>query len=215
MKTTISSQQFDLNGNHPTARSKVCALAPRGWWAVLVLLICTLPLSLSAAGPPKVGERAPDFALKTLDDQTVHLSELTAKGNVVLVILRGWPGYQCPICDRQVQDFIASASDFVAAKSQIVFIYPGPAEDLKAHAEEFKVWKEKRWPKEFHLVLDADYTMVNAYNLRWDAPRETAYPSTFVLDQRRVVRFAKISHTHGDRTKAADVLAEAKQVSQQ
>ena len=33
----------------------------------------------------QVGEKAPDFSLKTLDDQTVRLGELTAKGNVVLV----------------------------------------------------------------------------------------------------------------------------------
>jgi hypothetical protein len=50
--------------------------------------------------------------------------------------------------------------------------------------------------------------------LRWDAPRETAYPATFVLDKNRLVRFAKISHTHGDRTKASDVLAEVKKAAE-
>jgi len=182
------------------------------WHAALAFLICVLPFALQAAEPPKVGDKAPDFTLKTLDDQTVRLSELTAKGNVVLVVLRGWPGYQCPICDRQVHDFIASASGFSEAKAQLVFLYPGPANDLKAHAEEFKSWKGKQWPKEFLYVFDPDYTMVNAYNLRWDAPRETAYASTFVLDNKGVVRFAKISHTHGDRTQAIAVLAEVKKV---
>jgi len=177
------------------------------------LLCCLAPAALPAAEIPKPGDKAPDFSLKTLDDQIVRLSELTAKGNVVLVVLRGWPGYQCPICDRQVQDFIKSKADFAEAKARIVFVYPGPADDLKAHAEEFKKWKNKEWPGEFLYVLDPDYSMVNAYNLRWDAPRETAYPSTFVLDNKGVVQFAKVSHTHGDRTKAADVLAEAKKFS--
>lgn len=176
------------------------------------LLTCLLPLALNAAEIPKVGDKAPDFTLKTLDDQTVRLSELTAKGNVVLVVLRGWPGYQCPICDRQVQDFIRVKSDFAEAKAQIVFFYPGPADDLKAHAEEFKKWKGKEWPKEFLYVLDPDYTMVNAYGLRWDAPKETAYASTFVLDEKGAVRFAKTSRSHGDRAKADDVLAEVKKL---
>ena len=154
----------------------------------------------------KAGDKAPDFTLKALDDQMVRLGELTAKGKVVLVVLRGWPGYQCPICDRQVHDFIASEAGFAMAKAQLIFVYPGPANDLKAHAEEFKSWKGKQWPKEFLYVLDPDYTMVNAYGLRWDAPRETAYPSTFVLDKEGVIRFAKISHSHGDRTQAAEVL---------
>jgi thioredoxin-dependent peroxiredoxin len=179
---------------------------------VLAFLLCALPFAASAGEPPKMGDKTPDFTLKTLDGQTVRLNELTAKGNVVLVILRGWPGYQCPICDQQVHDFIASASDFGAAKAQLIFVYPGPADGLKAHAQEFQDWKGKQWPKEFLYVLDPDYTLVNAYNLRWDAPRETAYPSTFVLDDKGIVRFAKISHGHGDRTTAKEVLAEVKKL---
>ena len=181
--------------------------------ATFALWTCLLPLALHAAEVPKVDEKAPDFTLKTLDDQTVRLSELTAKGNVVLVVLRGWPGYQCPLCDRQVHDFIQVKSDFAEAKAQIVFFYPGPADDLKAHAEEFQKWKGKEWPKEFLYVLDPDYTMINAYGLRWDAPKETVNASTFVLDGKGVVRFAKTSRSHGDRAKAADVLDEVKKLS--
>lgn len=193
--------------------SKIYTPKPRFWRTALAVMLCALPLALTAAEPPKVGEKAPDFTLKSLDDQTVKMSELTAKGNVVLVVLRGWPGYQCPICDRQVHDFSASESGFKDAKAQIVFVYPGPASDLKAHAEEFKNWKGKEWPKDFLYVLDPDYTFVNAYNLRWDAPKETAYPSTFVLDSKGTVRFVKISHSHGDRTKAKEILDEVKKLN--
>jgi peroxiredoxin Q/BCP len=179
---------------------------------LLVSLLCVLPLVVRAGEPPKVGDKATDFTLKTLDDQTVHLNDLTVKSNVVLVVLRGWPGYQCPICDEQVHNFIASAPDFAAAKAQLIFLYPGPADDLKAHAQEFKSWKGKVWPPEFLYALDPDYTVINAYNLRWDAPRETAYPSTFILDKTGVVRFAKISHTHRDRSTAKEVLDELKKL---
>ena len=105
------------------------------------LFTCAIPFGLLAADPPKVGDKAADFSLKTLDDKTVTLSDLTAKQDVVLVMLRGWPGYQCPICDRQVHDFIASADKFDEAKARVLFVYPGPAEGLKAHAEEFAEWK--------------------------------------------------------------------------
>ena len=89
-------------------------------------------------------------------------------------------------------------------------VYPGPANELKAHAKEFLGSKE--WPKDFLYVIDPDYSMVNAYGLRWDALRETAYPSTFVLDGQGIIRFAKISHSHGDRTKAADIVEELKRI---
>jgi len=169
----------------------------------LGLLTCALPMALHAAAP-KVGDKAPDFTLKTLDDQTVRLSDLTATGKVVLVVLRGWPGYQCPLCTRQVEDYIASASGFATSKARVVMVYPGPADELKAHATEFL--QSKQWPKEFVYVTDPAFSMVSAYGLRWDAPGETSYPSTFVLERKGVVRFAKISHSHGDRTKADDIL---------
>ena len=174
------------------------------------LLACSLPSTLTAAELPKVGDKAPDFSLKTLDDQTVRLSDLMSAGKVVLVVLRGWPGYQCPICERQVEDFIASAAAFDSAKARVVMVYPGPADDLKAHAKEFLAMKGKQWPKDFIYVIDPDYILVNAYGLRWEAPRETAYPSTFVLDAKGIVRFAKVSKSHGDRARASEILAELK-----
>ncbi len=173
------------------------------------LLVCALPLSLHAA-PPKSGDKAPDFELKTLDDQSVRLSNLTTTGKVVLVVLRGWPGYQCPLCTRQVQDYVASEAGFASAKARVVMVYPGPSDDLKAHATEFL--KSKQWPKEFIYLIDPDFTMVNAYGLLWEAPGETAYPSTFILDQKGVIRFAKISHEHGNRTRATDIIEAVKRL---
>jgi len=55
-------------------------------------------------------------------------------------------------------------------------------------------------------VLDPDYVFTNLYGLRWDAPRETAYPSTFVVDSLGVVRFSKISRSHGGRASVDEVL---------
>jgi hypothetical protein len=54
-----------------------------------VVLAGALALGVHAASPPKVGDKASDFALKTLDDQTVRLGDVTAKGTVVLIVLRG------------------------------------------------------------------------------------------------------------------------------
>ena len=51
-----------------------------------------------------------------------------------------------------------------------------------------------------------DYSFTNAYHLRWDAPNETAYPSTFVIDQDHKIVFAKTSQTHKGRTTADEVL---------
>jgi len=165
-------------------------------------LACALPLTLHAVNPPQVGDKASDFALRTLDDQTVRLSDLTAKSKVVLIELRGWPGYQCPLCTRQVQDYVRNAEKFKGV--QVLMVYPGPADDLKAHATEFL--QDKSWPKGFLFVLDPDYTFTKSYGLRWDAEKETAYPSTFIIDTENKVQFAHVSHEHGDRIGSAAAL---------
>jgi peroxiredoxin Q/BCP len=176
----------------------------RYFLALLFLAATTLVVNAAA---PQVGDKAPDFTLQTLDDKPVKLSDLTAKEKVVLVVLRGWPGYQCPLCTKQVRDFTNAAEDFAKTKTRVVMVYPGPSDKLKAHAKEFLGNAE--WPKDFTLVIDPDYTMVNAYNLRWDAKAETSYPSTFVIDRKGVVRFAKISKGHGGRSQAAEVVKAA------
>jgi peroxiredoxin Q/BCP len=171
---------------------------------ISILPIAWLSLSPAFAGsPPAVGQTAPDFTLKTLDDKAIALKELTAKKPLVLVVLRGWPGYQCPLCTKQVQGFLSMATE-LAGKAQVLMVYPGPDAGLKEHARDFL--KNKQWPKEFLFVTDPDYTFTEAYSLRWKAENETAYPSTFIVDKKGKVRFAHVSKEHGGRVSAPDVL---------
>lgn len=175
-----------------------------------LLTISTGLLTAQAGTPPQVGDTATNFTLKTLDDKSVELQKLTAKQVVVLVVLRGWPNYQCPICTSQAQDYIKHAAEFEAASTKVLFVYPGPADKLKEHAQEFL--QDKTWPKNFLFVTDPDYSFTQAYNLRWDAPYETAYPSTFVIDKANKVRFAGVSREHGGRVEAAVALKAAQNI---
>lgn len=130
----------------------------------------------------------------------MRLSEHTSIGPVVLVLLRGFPGYQCPLCNRQVQEYIKAAPAFMEAGARVLMVYPGP----QSKAKEFTA--DKQMPQNFHLVIDPDYEMTDLYGLRWDKAGETAYPSTFVIDRSGSVIFAKISNSHGGRSKPSEVL---------
>ena len=161
-------------------------------------------VSVSTAAPPRTGETAPDFTLSSLIGENVQLSTVAKRGPVVLVVLRGFPGYQCPLCNRQARDFINNAAKFADAKAQVVLVYPGPRDVLGGKAEEFL--SDKQLPAHFTFVLDPEYEMTNRYSLRWNAPKETAYPSTFVLDANRLIVWSKVSDSHGGRSSAAEVL---------
>ena len=171
---------------------------------IVPLFAFALTLPAGAAAPPAIGERPPDFVLSTPAGKSVRLSGLMSKGPVALVVLRGFPGYQCPYCNRQVQDFIRNAPAFAAAGVQVVLIYPGPPQDLDSKANQFLA--DKKLPDNFDLLLDPGYKFTDMYGLRWDVPRETAYPSTFLLNRDGQVFFSKIVKEHGGRTTAAEIL---------
>ena len=155
--------------------------------------------------PPKIGDTIPDFEFHTFDGRSLKLADVAAKGPVVLVVLRGYPGYQCPACTAQVADLRKHAEEMKKLGAAVILVYPGKAEKLAEHAKEFL--KDSKLPAPLVLVTDPDFKFITAHNLRWDKAGETSYPSTFVLDSKRVVHSSKISHSHGDRAKAEEDLA--------
>jgi peroxiredoxin len=179
--------------------------------AMLSSLVLAAEPATQPAKPPEVNEPARPAEFKTLQDGTVRLAELTEKQPVVLIVLRGWVGYQCPLCTKQVADFVAHAKKFEDQQARVVLVYPGAADDLKKHAQDFETGKQI--PAGFDFVLDPDLRFVNDWGLRWKAKGETAYPCTFVIDKKGIVRFAKISHSHGDRAKATDVLKRLEEIN--
>ena len=177
---------------------------------ILSLLFCLLAIPAAAqqssATPPVIGAQARDFTLSTPQGKRIQLSTVTAQAPVVLVVLRGYPGYQCPLCNLQVRDFLKNAQGFADAKVRVVLVYPGPPDNLNERAAEF--FADKPLPAHFELLLDPGYEFTNLYGLRWDAPKETAYPSTFLIDRQGKVFYAKVSKSHGGRTKATEILEE-------
>ena len=173
----------------------------RRLFSTFFLVTALMPLS---AHQPEVGAKAPDFVLSTPENKPVRLSDVVSKGPVALVVLRGYPGYQCPFCNRQVQDLIKRAPEFLALGVQIVAVYPGPPQDLGNKANEFL--SGKTLPGNFTLVLDPGYQFTNLYGLRWDAERETAFPSTFLIDQQGIIFFSKVVKEHGGRATSEEIL---------
>lgn len=169
---------------------------------VLFVLLCGVQL---LAEVPAVGASAPDFKLKTPEGNTVQMSQWGQGRTLVVIILRGFPGYQCPYCQRQVHDFVGHSSDFAAKGASVLLVYPGATSGLESHAKEFLA-KQDPLPANIALVMDPDFEATNLYGVRWDAPNETAYPSTFILDKDRKILFERISHSHGDRVSAQEVL---------
>jgi len=180
------------------------------------ILLITLLMSLAVLGfadenaKVKKGSKAADFSLKTIKGEKVQLSELNSSNAVVLIVLRGWPEYQCPACSRQVGQYLAEAESFQKYNAKVLMVYPGPSEVLQEKAKEFS--DDFSFPANFYFTLDPNYSMVNKYGLRWDAPKETAYPSTFVINKKGKIIYSKISSTHGGRANVEEILGALKKL---
>lgn len=158
---------------------------------------------------PKEGSKLENFSGITMNGANFQLSKWVEKGSVVLVMLRGFPGYQCPVCSTQVAGYIAKAEEFEKQRNTpVVFIYPGKVSNLEKRAKEFTAPLEKEvdLPSNFIFVLDQDYEITNHLGLRWDKPKETAYPAAFVIDHSGYIQYAKVSDNHHDRATADEVL---------
>lgn len=153
----------------------------------------------AAKNPPKIGDTIDNFAFHTFEGHDLKLTDVSDKGPVVLVVLRGFPGYQCPVCTQQVADLRKHVKDFKELGATVLLVYPGKADKLTEHAKEFL--KDSKLPEPLVLVTDPDYQFAERSHLRWDKAGETAYPSTFVLGKDRKVYYAKVSKSHGDRAK--------------
>lgn len=199
----MTSANSVLRSSFHTQISRLCLPA--------LLVLCAgllqpgVATAQAQAKVPAVGATAPEFTLSTPAGVPVALSSDVNQGETVLVVLRGYPGYQCPFCQKQVHDFAQHAARFAAKHTRVLLVYPGPPADLDQHAKEF-LTKEANLPDNVQLVTDPDYKVTNLYGLRWDAPHETAYPSTFVLKQGGQITYEKVSHEHGDRTSAEEIL---------
>ena len=142
---------------------------------IIFLIIHTLTIFPQENLKVKTGDDAINFKLESVNGEILELNKIGENRNVVLIVLRGYPGYQCPVCNRQVGEFISESKSFETRDASVFLIYPGPSKQLKEYAGQFS--EDFEFPENFYFGLDPDFQMVNKYGLRWDAPKETAYPS--------------------------------------
>src|SRR5260370_7241955 len=177
--TTLKGERKHADSRINNSRRETWATL-RSLRNVLALVCVVLAIGTAVAQTLAVDAKAPYFTLDTPTGNSVSLAKERAKGMTVLVLLRGFPGYQCPYCVKQVHDFVEHSADFAGKKVNVLLVYPGPPADLDQHAKEFLA-KQSDLPPNIKLLIEPHYEMTNFYRLLCAAPPETPYPSTFIL----------------------------------
>jgi peroxiredoxin len=156
-----------------------------------------------ASRAPKVGERAPDFALTDQLGREVSLAgELELeRGPVVLIFYRGeW----CPYCNVMLRTYGLRAADFAQRGARLPAVSPQMPDNSLTMAEKRDL--------EFSVLSDEGREVIGSYGLKYDVTAQDLYkaggadldkfngegrwflpaPAVFVIDRAGIVRFVSV-----------------------
>ena len=161
--------------------------------------------------PLAVGAKAINFDLPVVGrDDYIELQDQYKQGPVLVIVLRGFPGYQCPLCSQQFSALVNRANTLTDKVHKVILVYPGEEERLMQQAKRFL--GSRRLPEPLTLVADPGMKMVQQWGLRWNKPRETAYPATFLIKSNGRVAWSKVSDSHAGRSSVDEILRELKKL---
>ena len=164
-----------------------------------------------------VGDEAPDFTLPDAHGSAVTLSSVLAAGPAIVAFYRGgW----CPFCDLQLRAYQGVLADIHALGAELVAVSPQTPDyalsDVEKRALTFPVLSDvgNRVAREFKLVFALSEALQRLQTglggelpkFNGDASWELPLPGTFVIDRRRVIRFASVDADWTTRVEPAALL---------
>jgi peroxiredoxin len=165
----------------------------------------------------KVGARAPDFALPDANGKTIKLSEMLAKGPVVVTWYRGgW----CPYCNIALRGFHKSLPEIRSAGANLIAISPETPDNSLTTTEKNHL--------DFEVLSDRGSKVARAYGVSYKIPKviadqfkgrldlakyngddagELPLGVTYVIDREGIIRYAFVDADYRKRAEPSDVIA--------
>ncbi len=143
----------------------------------------------------KVGEKAPEFSLKSNLDKEISLADYTGK-NIVLVF---YPLDFSPVCSIQLPEYSNRKVDFEKNDAVVLGVNRDSVYTHKAWATEYGI--------DIPLLADMNGATADAYGVYLDAAG-ISKRAVFIINKDGVLSFAHIEDSPGDFTLPADKLIE-------
>ncbi len=152
----------------------------------------------------EVGQTAPDFGARNVDDQRVDIKALIGRRRALLLFYRGgW----CPFCNKQLASISEDRQLFSETGATIVAV----------NGEEVAKGKEllKRLSLPFTLLSDIEFEGIDRYGVRDNNPAgylrakgitRLSKPAAFIIDETGVVRYKHVGKNPQDCPKNDDLL---------
>ena len=158
----------------------------------------TIPANANDISPLLIGEKIPNFTLKSNDNKDAQIGDLLKKKKTVLVFYRGgW----CPYCNMHLQALAEAEKQILDLGYQIIAVSPDAPENLKITEEKDKV--------KYTLLSDSKGELIKAIGIAFEAPENyksvinvhsnganssfLPVPSVFITDTNADILFEYIS----------------------
>ena len=157
-----------------------------------------IPENANDISPLLIGEKIPNFALKSTENKEIQIGDLLKKKKTVLVFYRGgW----CPYCNMHLQALAEAEKQILDLGYQIIAVSPDAPENLKITEEKDKV--------KYTLLSDSKGEFIKAIGIAFEAPENyksiinvhsnganssfLPVPSVFIVNTESDIQFEYIS----------------------
>ncbi|WP_372366565.1 peroxiredoxin family protein [Candidatus Uabimicrobium sp. HlEnr_7] len=141
-----------------------------------------------------IGNKFPFLRFVNSNGEVIDLSEFTPNKKLVLVVLRGFAGSVCLVCSSQTIALSKHIKKFHEKNAEVILVYPGEIDTIPHFIASVQN-VEEGFDLPFPVVLDADLNLVNEFKINGSL----AKPSTLIIDEDGIVRYAYVGKHPGDR----------------
>jgi peroxiredoxin len=151
-----------------------------------------------------IGQPAPDFVARDLNDKSVSLKSIIGRRRALLIFYRGgW----CPFCNQQLAAISQDYSKFKELDTTVVAVSCEEIEKGKRLLQKLAL--------PYALLSDTQFEGIDRYGVRETNPSEQlrasgitshSKPSSFIIDESGIVRYKYVGKNAQDRPKNEDLL---------
>ncbi len=149
-----------------------------------------------------IGKPPPQTRFIGPGGQIIDLKDLAGSKKLLLVFMRGFRGQVCIGCSVQTALLAQSVPDFEARNTQLVLVYPGPAESIPAFLDAARDF-DSNFAVKFPILLDVNLGAVKSFDIRGSL----AKPTSIVIGEDGLVKYAYVGTSFDDRPSIPELLA--------